>query len=108
MSSKQKTVKSVMEHTRTTHSEAPRASAQGIRGKTKRNYAEANPAFHPPQLGLLRRTGALRGMPRYAECNFDKNLNGCYSGSLVQRKRDCSIAGAGASFGLLLQLAMTT
>ena len=37
-------------------SEAPRASARGIRGKAKRSCAEANPAFHPPQLGLLRGT----------------------------------------------------
>jgi len=39
------------------HSEAARASARAICG-------EANPAFHPPQLGLLRRMGALRGTPR--------------------------------------------
>jgi hypothetical protein len=46
------------------HSEAPRASARGTCGEAKRNSAEANPAFHPPQLGLLQRMGALRGTPR--------------------------------------------
>jgi len=40
------------------YSEAPRASARGICGEAKRNSAEANPAFRPPQLGLLR--GTLR------------------------------------------------
>ena len=34
---------------RSAKSEAPRASARGIRGKTKRNCAEANPPFHRPQ-----------------------------------------------------------
>jgi len=40
------------------YSEAPRASARGICGEAKRNSAEANPAFRPPQLGLL--LGTLR------------------------------------------------
>jgi len=40
-------------------SEAPRASARGICGEAKRNSAEANPAFHPPQLGLLRTPSAI-------------------------------------------------